>query len=268
MQRSLAELLRRGVKDPRVGNVTITAVIAGARPHGRARSFPAVRPARTRPMRVLAGLRSAAGFLRGERGARAASCGTRRGSSSSSTPSSSARSSSPADRSRGEVPTRSRGATAVESQRSRRGTLSGPAAAGSPLAGYCCSTSRRAVLERGAAARAAAGAAASRPGTPAASIRSRAACCRSAWGRRPGSPGSCSWAARPIGSSCGSASAPRTGDAEGEIVERCAGAGADRAPAGRAGAGAVSGARSSRCRRCTRRSSATAAAVSARARAA
>ena len=30
MQRSLAELLRRGVKDPRVGNVTVTAVdVAG-----------------------------------------------------------------------------------------------------------------------------------------------------------------------------------------------------------------------------------------------
>lgn len=65
LQRSLAELLRRGVKDPRVGNVTVTAVslapdLSVARifflPFGSAHSGD----------EVLSGLRSAAGFLRGE----------------------------------------------------------------------------------------------------------------------------------------------------------------------------------------------------------
>jgi ribosome-binding factor A len=65
MQRSLAALLRRGVKDPRVGNVTVTAVevandLSYARfhvlPFGVARSGED----------LLAGLRSAAGYLRGE----------------------------------------------------------------------------------------------------------------------------------------------------------------------------------------------------------
>jgi ribosome-binding factor A len=65
LQRSLAELLRRGVKDPRVGNVTVTAVslapdLSVARilflPFGSAHSGE----------EVLSGLRSAAGFLRGE----------------------------------------------------------------------------------------------------------------------------------------------------------------------------------------------------------
>jgi ribosome-binding factor A len=65
MQRSLAELLRRGVKDPRVGNVTITAVtlapdLSVARVHFL--PFAGEHPAEE----VLAGLRSAAGFLRGE----------------------------------------------------------------------------------------------------------------------------------------------------------------------------------------------------------
>jgi ribosome-binding factor A len=65
MQRSLAELLRRGVKDPRVGNVTITAVqlasdLSVARIHFL--PFAAVHAADE----VLAGLRSAAGYLRGE----------------------------------------------------------------------------------------------------------------------------------------------------------------------------------------------------------
>ena len=65
MQRSLAELLRRDVKDPRVGNVTITAVLLAsdlsvARIHFL--PFAAAHPADE----VLAGLRSAAGYLRGE----------------------------------------------------------------------------------------------------------------------------------------------------------------------------------------------------------
>src|SRR5471030_1645743 len=65
MQRSLAELLRRGVKDPRVGNVTVTAVmLAGDLSVARIHFLPfaAAQPADE----VLAGLRSAAGFLRGE----------------------------------------------------------------------------------------------------------------------------------------------------------------------------------------------------------
>ena len=66
MQRSLATLLRRGVKDPRVGNVTVTAVDVAQRPE-LSRAFTCCRlPASTRPSEVLAGLRSAAGFLRGE----------------------------------------------------------------------------------------------------------------------------------------------------------------------------------------------------------
>jgi ribosome-binding factor A len=65
MQRSLAALLRRGVKDPRVGNVTVTAVdvandLSSARIH--VLPFAGEHPAE----QVLAGLRSAAGFLRGE----------------------------------------------------------------------------------------------------------------------------------------------------------------------------------------------------------
>jgi ribosome-binding factor A len=65
MQRSLAELLRRGVKDPRVGNVTITAVevandLSFARVH--VLPFASTQPAEE----LLAGLKSAAGYLRGE----------------------------------------------------------------------------------------------------------------------------------------------------------------------------------------------------------
>jgi ribosome-binding factor A len=65
MQRSLAMLLRRGVKDPRVGNVTVTAVeVANDLSYARIHVLPfaAAQPADE----VLAGLRSAAGFLRGE----------------------------------------------------------------------------------------------------------------------------------------------------------------------------------------------------------
>lgn len=65
LQRSLAGMLLRGVKDPRVGNVTVTAValapdLSVARidvlPFGRDRAGD----------EVLEGLRSASGFLRGE----------------------------------------------------------------------------------------------------------------------------------------------------------------------------------------------------------
>ncbi|MDE2220836.1 MAG: 30S ribosome-binding factor RbfA [Gammaproteobacteria bacterium] len=65
MQRALAELVPRAVKDPRVGNLTITAVsllpdLSAARvwflPFGTGRDAAA----------QLAGLKSAAGFLRGE----------------------------------------------------------------------------------------------------------------------------------------------------------------------------------------------------------
>jgi ribosome-binding factor A len=65
MQRSLAELLRREVKDPRVGNVTVTAVtVAGDLSVARIHFLPF---AGTHAAdEVLAGLRSAAGYLRGE----------------------------------------------------------------------------------------------------------------------------------------------------------------------------------------------------------
>ncbi len=65
MQRTLATLLPRAVKDPRVGNLTITAVslledLSAARvwflPFGKGRD----------PAEQLAGLKSASGFLRGE----------------------------------------------------------------------------------------------------------------------------------------------------------------------------------------------------------
>ena len=65
MQRSLAALLRRGLKDPRVGNVTVTAVeVANDLGHARIHVLPfaAAQP----PAQVLEGLRSAAGYLRGE----------------------------------------------------------------------------------------------------------------------------------------------------------------------------------------------------------
>ena len=65
VQRSLAMLLRRGVKDPRVGNVTVTAVeVANDLSFARVYVLPfaAAQPAAD----LLAGLRSAAGYLRGE----------------------------------------------------------------------------------------------------------------------------------------------------------------------------------------------------------
>jgi ribosome-binding factor A len=65
MQRALAALLRRGVKDPRVGNVTVTAVdVANDLSYARIQVLPFAgeHPAE----QVLTGLRSAAGYLRGE----------------------------------------------------------------------------------------------------------------------------------------------------------------------------------------------------------
>lgn len=65
MQRSLPELLRRGVKDPRVGNVTITAVeLAADLSVARVQFLPFA--ATHDAAQTLAGLRSAAGYLRGE----------------------------------------------------------------------------------------------------------------------------------------------------------------------------------------------------------
>jgi ribosome-binding factor A len=64
VQRTLAELLRR-VKDPRVGNLTITAVeVANDLSFARVSVLPF---ASSQPVKeLLAGLRSAAGYLRGE----------------------------------------------------------------------------------------------------------------------------------------------------------------------------------------------------------
>ena len=69
IQRVLAALIAREVKDPRVGNVTVTAV-SMAPDMGSARvyftPFAALHP----PEEVRAGLTHAAGFLRGELGRR------------------------------------------------------------------------------------------------------------------------------------------------------------------------------------------------------
>ena len=65
MQRSLAQMLRRDVKDPRVGNVTVTAVELAADlsvAHISVLPFAGGHAS----AEVLAGLRSAAGFLRGQ----------------------------------------------------------------------------------------------------------------------------------------------------------------------------------------------------------
>jgi ribosome-binding factor A len=65
MQRSLAGLLRRGVKDPRVGNVTVTAVqLAPDLSVARVHFLPFA--GSQEPRQVIEGLRSAAGYLRGE----------------------------------------------------------------------------------------------------------------------------------------------------------------------------------------------------------
>jgi ribosome-binding factor A len=65
MQRSLASLLHRGVRDPRVGNVTVTAVeVARDLSFARVHVLPFAGSGAADEM--LAGLRSAAGYLRGE----------------------------------------------------------------------------------------------------------------------------------------------------------------------------------------------------------
>jgi len=71
LQRVLAELISREVKDPRVGAVTITAVeVAGDM--GVARVLFVPFGDRNPPDEVQAGLARAAGFLRGEAGRRLA----------------------------------------------------------------------------------------------------------------------------------------------------------------------------------------------------
>jgi len=69
LQRVLAELIGRELKDPRVGNVTITAVSL-ARDLGLARVFYTPFAAQHPPAEVQSGLARAAGFLRGEAGRR------------------------------------------------------------------------------------------------------------------------------------------------------------------------------------------------------
>lgn len=69
MQRVLADLISREVRDPRVGNVTITAVaVDGDLSHARVFFVPfaALQPV----AEVCAGLTRAAGFLRGAVGRR------------------------------------------------------------------------------------------------------------------------------------------------------------------------------------------------------
>jgi ribosome-binding factor A len=69
IQRVLAALIAREVKDPRVGNVTITAVSVAA-DMGSARVFFTPFASQHRPAEVRTGLTHAAGFLRGELGRR------------------------------------------------------------------------------------------------------------------------------------------------------------------------------------------------------
>jgi ribosome-binding factor A len=69
IQRVLAALIAREVKDPRVGNVTVTAVSV-APDMGSARVFFTPFAALHPPAQVRAGLTHAAGFLRGELGRR------------------------------------------------------------------------------------------------------------------------------------------------------------------------------------------------------
>lgn len=69
MQRVLAELIARDVRDPRVGNVTITSVrLASDLSHARVFFTPFA--AQSPPKEVREGLTSAGGFLRGEVGRR------------------------------------------------------------------------------------------------------------------------------------------------------------------------------------------------------
>jgi ribosome-binding factor A len=69
IQRVLAVLIAREVKDPRVGNVTVTAVSV-APDMGSARVYFTPFAAQHPPAEVRAGLTHAAGFLRGELGRR------------------------------------------------------------------------------------------------------------------------------------------------------------------------------------------------------
>jgi len=69
MQRVLAELIPREVKDPRVGPVTITQV-ALARDLSQAQVYFVPFGERGKHPEALAGLSAAAGFLRGEVGRR------------------------------------------------------------------------------------------------------------------------------------------------------------------------------------------------------
>ena len=69
IQRVLAALIAREVKDPRVGNVTITAVKMAA-DMGTARIYFTPFAAREPPEQVRTGLTHAASFLRGELGRR------------------------------------------------------------------------------------------------------------------------------------------------------------------------------------------------------
>jgi ribosome-binding factor A len=69
IQRVLAWMIAREVKDPRVGNVTITAVSVAA-DMGTARVFFTPFASPHTPQEVRTGLTHAAGFLRGELGRR------------------------------------------------------------------------------------------------------------------------------------------------------------------------------------------------------
>jgi ribosome-binding factor A len=71
IQRVLAALIARELKDPRVGNVTITQVSMAA-DMGSARVFFTPFASRHSPDEVRVGLTHAAGFLRGELGRRLA----------------------------------------------------------------------------------------------------------------------------------------------------------------------------------------------------
>jgi ribosome-binding factor A len=69
LQRVLAELITREVKDPRVGNVTITSVSLST-DMGVAKVFYTPFASQHPPQEVQGGLSRAAGFLRGEAGRR------------------------------------------------------------------------------------------------------------------------------------------------------------------------------------------------------
>ncbi|MGH8205287.1 MAG: 30S ribosome-binding factor RbfA [Steroidobacteraceae bacterium] len=67
MQRALAALLRRGVKDPRVGNVTVTRLdVSTDLTVARVYVLPFATSDAHAAEQMLAGLHSAGGFLRGQ----------------------------------------------------------------------------------------------------------------------------------------------------------------------------------------------------------